>query len=237
LVIFLLDRFAYSTERGKLSYQFPVKLLNALCQVSNSQSVMQKQPHYYIGFQVALPFGFALTGHVYLQSVMPYRDANILHDENWVLDQAELPIDTLFLHMEVICGLQRKLVSHQCSTMHDQDGIVVHCDQNAHGNTTRREEKSPGAGGQLDQGSRPAIALRFQCGGSAGQRRSGAYTASFLRHCRGTWKKQEPWLPIRPGLPIRPPNLGLRKRNGSLRFCGYEAQPDRRYSPELLISL
>jgi hypothetical protein len=39
------------------------------------------------------------------------RDANILHDENWVLDQAELPIETLFRHKEVICGLQRKLVS------------------------------------------------------------------------------------------------------------------------------
>jgi hypothetical protein len=25
----------------------------------------------------------------------------------------------------------------------------------------RRKEKSPGAGGQLDQGSRPAVALRF----------------------------------------------------------------------------
>src|SRR5258708_6279647 len=89
------------------------------------------------------------------------RDANILHDENWALGQAELPIETLFRHKEVICGLQLKLVSRRCSKMHDQDGIAVHCDGNVHVNTTRRKEKSPGAGGQLDQGSRPAVALRF----------------------------------------------------------------------------
>jgi hypothetical protein len=50
LVIFVLDGFAYSTEQGKFSCQFPIKFLNAVCQVANSQSVMQEYPHYHIGF-------------------------------------------------------------------------------------------------------------------------------------------------------------------------------------------
>jgi hypothetical protein len=62
----------------------------------------------------------------------------------------------------------------------------------------------------------------FPCGGSAGSGGQGPTLLPFYGTVEGLGKRQEPWLPIR--LPIRPPNLGLRKRDGTLRFWGYEAQ-------------
>ena len=41
--------------------------------------------------------------------------------------------------------------------------------------------KEPWGWGQLDQGSRPAVALTFPCGGSAGQRRSATQSGTASR--------------------------------------------------------
>jgi hypothetical protein len=56
--------------------------------------------------------------------------------------------------------------------------------ENAHVNTTRRKEMSPGAGGQLDQGSRPAVALRFHA--------AVARAAAINRTCRYQCVRERP---------------------------------------------
>jgi hypothetical protein len=49
LGISLLNRFAYPVEGHKFSCQSLIESVNALCQFTNNQSVMQKQPHYDVG--------------------------------------------------------------------------------------------------------------------------------------------------------------------------------------------